>query len=55
MLHARHYREADALAATDTAWLERLITRRVPLEDAKAAFAAAEDEVRWCHAGRATA
>ncbi len=35
----RHYRAAaDALAAADTAWLRRLITRAVPLEKAAEAF-----------------
>ncbi|MGV0814382.1 hypothetical protein ABQF34_20645 [Mycolicibacterium boenickei] len=35
----RHYRQAtDILAAADTEWLERLITRQVPLEQAMTAF-----------------
>ncbi|MET9239992.1 glucose 1-dehydrogenase [Nonomuraea sp. NPDC003709] len=35
----RHYRDAaDALAKADTGWLERLITRRVPLSRALDAF-----------------
>jgi len=43
----RHYRAAaDALAAADRAWLERLITRRVPLERAAAAFEAGPEDVK---------
>ncbi|MGV0745691.1 glucose 1-dehydrogenase [Mycolicibacterium sp. XJ870] len=35
----RHYRQAaDILAAADSGWLERLITRRLPLEEAVSAF-----------------
>lgn len=35
----RHYRQAaDALAAADTSWLERLLTTRVPLADAASVF-----------------
>lgn len=40
----RHYRQAaDALAKADLAWLNRLITRRVPLRDAADAFADGDD------------
>lgn len=36
----RHYQAAvDALAAADQGWLQRLITRQVPLEDAPGVFA----------------
>ncbi|MFC8394031.1 glucose 1-dehydrogenase [Streptomyces sp. NPDC057238] len=43
----RHYRQAaDALAKADPPWLERLITRRVPLERAKEAFAPRPDDVK---------
>lgn len=43
----RHYRAAaDALAAADPAWLERLITRRVPLEQAADAFEASPADVK---------
>jgi threonine dehydrogenase-like Zn-dependent dehydrogenase len=43
----RHYQAAaDALAAADGDWLERLITRRVPLEQAADAFEAADDDVK---------
>lgn len=36
----RHYRQAaEALAEADAGWLERLITRRVPLRDATTAYA----------------
>jgi len=42
----RHYAQAaDALARADVSWLERLITRRVPLERAHEAFDGA-DEVK---------
>jgi glucose 1-dehydrogenase len=43
----RHYRAgAEALAAADDAWLERLVTRRVPLEDFAAAFAPRDDDIK---------
>ncbi|MFE6523154.1 glucose 1-dehydrogenase [Streptomyces sp. NPDC057794] len=43
----RHYRQAaDALAAADLTWLERLITRRVPLDRAAEAFTPKEDDVK---------
>ncbi|MDI6910907.1 glucose 1-dehydrogenase [Nocardioides sp.] len=43
----RHYRAAaDALAAADLAWLERLITRRVPLQQAASAFEAGPTDVK---------
>ena len=43
----RHYRQAaDALAAADLAWLDRMITRRVPLSAAADAFATHEDDVK---------
>ncbi|MFH8499001.1 glucose 1-dehydrogenase [Streptomyces coeruleorubidus] len=43
----RHYRQAaDALAAADLSWLERLITRRVPLERATEAFTPRPDDVK---------
>ncbi|MCP9989247.1 hypothetical protein LUX09_00270 [Streptomyces albogriseolus] len=43
----RHYRQAaEALARADRSWLERLITRRVPLERAKEAFAPRPDDVK---------
>ncbi|WP_067972939.1 glucose 1-dehydrogenase [Nocardiopsis trehalosi] len=42
-----HYRAAaDALAAADRPWLERLITRRVPLERALDAFDPRPDDVK---------
>jgi threonine dehydrogenase-like Zn-dependent dehydrogenase len=42
-----HYRlAADALARADQAWLERLITRRVPLEDFEQAFEKQPDDVK---------
>lgn len=45
--NTRHYRAAaDALAAADLDWLERLITRRVPLEKAARAFEASEEDVK---------
>ncbi|WP_028645555.1 glucose 1-dehydrogenase [Nocardioides sp. URHA0020] len=41
----RHYRQAaDALARADADWLGRLITTRVPLEDAPAAFDQPSDD-----------
>jgi threonine dehydrogenase-like Zn-dependent dehydrogenase len=43
----RHYHAAaDALAHADPGWLERLVTRRVPLEKAAEAFEAGEDDVK---------
>jgi threonine dehydrogenase-like Zn-dependent dehydrogenase len=43
----RHYEEAAvALAAANRAWLERLITRRVPLEDYTQALEAQPDDVK---------
>ncbi|MBB2891483.1 glucose 1-dehydrogenase [Flexivirga oryzae] len=43
----RHYRAAaEALAAADLGWLERLVTRRVPLEKFADAFAAQQDDVK---------
>ncbi|MFF6881509.1 glucose 1-dehydrogenase [Streptomyces sp. NPDC012474] len=43
----RHYRQAaDALAKADLSWLERLITRRVPLERAAEAFTPQPDDVK---------
>ncbi|AGL16272.1 glucose 1-dehydrogenase [Actinoplanes sp. N902-109] len=42
-----HYAAAaDALAAADTGWLTRLITRRVPLESFADAFTANDDDVK---------
>lgn len=42
-----HYRQAaDALTRADTAWLDRLITRRVPLERFTEAFERREDDVK---------
>ncbi|QQQ73586.1 glucose 1-dehydrogenase [Saccharothrix sp. 6-C] len=43
----RHYRQAaDALAKADPAWLEGLISRRVPLERFAEAFTARPDDVK---------
>ncbi|MEU0214820.1 glucose 1-dehydrogenase [Streptomyces sp. NPDC006265] len=43
----RHYRQAaDALAKADQGWLERMITRRVPLEKAGVAFTAQDDDIK---------
>ncbi|MGW0564249.1 glucose 1-dehydrogenase [Streptomyces sp. NPDC003016] len=43
----RHYRQAaDALAGADLPWLERLITRRVPLDRAEEAFTARSDDIK---------
>ncbi|AQZ66293.1 Glucose 1-dehydrogenase [[Actinomadura] parvosata subsp. kistnae] len=43
----RHYRDAaGALAQADRGWLERLITRRVPLSRALDAFQPAENDVK---------
>lgn len=45
--NTRHYRAAaDALAAADLGWLERLVTRRVPLDRAADAFEASEEDVK---------
>jgi threonine dehydrogenase-like Zn-dependent dehydrogenase len=42
-----HYAAAaDALVAADTGWLERLVTRRVPLDYFEDAFTAHEDDVK---------
>jgi threonine dehydrogenase-like Zn-dependent dehydrogenase len=43
----RHYEAAaDALAAADRSWLERLVTRRVPLEQWREALTRAPDDVK---------
>jgi glucose 1-dehydrogenase len=43
----RHYQAAaDALAKADEAWLRRLITRRVPLEDFADALTARPDDIK---------
>lgn len=43
----RHYQQAtDVLTRADNDWLERLITRRVPLENAAEAFQAADGDVK---------
>jgi threonine dehydrogenase-like Zn-dependent dehydrogenase len=43
----RHYRQAaDALAKADLAWLDGLITRRVPLSSAADAFTAGPEDVK---------
>ncbi len=43
----RHYHlAADALAAADRDWLERLISRRVPLDRFEEAFSAEDDDVK---------
>ena len=43
----RHYAQAaDALAAADLGWLERLVTRRVPLAEFAAAFEPQERDVK---------
>jgi glucose 1-dehydrogenase len=43
----RHfYRAAEALAAADRAWLERLITRRVPPKDIAAALEHGPDDIK---------
>jgi threonine dehydrogenase-like Zn-dependent dehydrogenase len=42
-----HYRAgADALARADTGWLGRIVTDRVPLEDAVAAFGSEPDGIK---------
>jgi len=43
---AHYAMAADALARADLDWLERLITRRVPLEHWRAAFAAEPHDVK---------
>jgi hypothetical protein len=43
----RHYAlAADALAAADPAWLDGLLTRRVPLEHYADALEARDDDVK---------
>ena len=43
----RHYQvAAEALAAADRSWLERLITRRVPLESYEEALETRPDDVK---------
>ncbi len=43
----RHYHQAaEALAKADASWLERLITRRVPVADAAEAFEARPDDIK---------
>jgi glucose 1-dehydrogenase len=43
----RHYEQAaEALAAADRGWLERLITRRVPLDDVAEALRQRDDDVK---------
>ena len=43
----RHYAQAaDALAQTDPAWLERLVSRRVPLPDFADALEQRDDDVK---------
>ena len=43
----RHYEQAaDALAAADLGWLERLVSRRVPLEEYADAFEAQDEDVK---------
>ncbi|WP_059011889.1 glucose 1-dehydrogenase [Streptomyces specialis] len=43
----RHYRQAaEALAGADAAWLERLITRRVPLDRFAEAYAPAPEDIK---------
>lgn len=43
----RHYEQAAAaLAAADAGWLDRLITRKVPIEDFAEAFARKPDDVK---------
>lgn len=45
--NCRHYEAAvRALAAADRAWLARLITRRVPIDRYRDAFAPADDDVK---------
>jgi threonine dehydrogenase-like Zn-dependent dehydrogenase len=46
-VNLRHYHQAAAaLAEADPGWLERPITRRVPLEDLADAFEARDDDVK---------
>jgi threonine dehydrogenase-like Zn-dependent dehydrogenase len=43
----RHYAEAvDVLRAADPTWLERLITRTVPLSDWPSALAKGQDDIK---------
>jgi threonine dehydrogenase-like Zn-dependent dehydrogenase len=43
----RHYEKAaDALAKADRGWLERLITRTVPLDDFAEALQRRDDDVK---------
>jgi threonine dehydrogenase-like Zn-dependent dehydrogenase len=43
----RHYEAAaEALAAADPAWLSRLLTTTVPLEDAASAFEPTGDDIK---------
>lgn len=43
----RHYEHAaTALAAADRDWLQRLLTRRVPVEDWPAAFTPVEGDIK---------
>lgn len=43
----RHYRQAaDALATADTGWLDRMISRRVPMRRAAEAFDTHDDDVK---------
>jgi hypothetical protein len=43
----RHYEAAaDALAGADRSWLERLVTRRVPLEQWRKALTRGTDDVK---------
>ena len=43
----RHYRQAaQALAHADVAWLERIVSRRVPLADFADAFEARVEDVK---------
>ena len=41
-----YYRAAKVLAAADPAWLEQLITRRVPAEDAEAALQRTPEDIK---------
>ncbi|MFB7031577.1 MULTISPECIES: hypothetical protein [unclassified Streptomyces] len=42
-----HYRQAaDALAKAERSWLERMITRRVPLDRAAEVFTAQDDDIK---------
>lgn len=43
----RHYEQAaDALEAADGSWLDRLVTRRVPLDDWRDAYARRTDDIK---------